>query len=292
MVWTAHNLQRPGQRNSEKLKRLFWHWWVRRVDGVIYLSNSSRAAAEDLFPEFARTPAVVIPHGHYRDVIDSVRCREVDSRGPHPRALFFGSLTEYKRPSDLIRAFAEVSPGTLHLTIVGPANKAEPDRGVADALAEVPDELRDFLVFSEELLPEEELVDTIRSSDLIVFPYGRVLNSGAVIFALSVGRPVLATKQPAFEELRDVVGADYVWLYEGRLSGSDLVDYTRRAASLRKSGALPDLGALDWPLLAAQTVAFYAALSVKSVDRIGVDELGKGSTGSARFFLKGSDVAN
>ena len=76
-------------------------------------------------------------------------------------------------------------------------------------------------------LPADELSLPLRASDVIVLPYRDSLNSGALLLALSFGRPVIAAASPHVSE---TVGPD----------ASITFDPEDRAALLRRSGAWID----------------------------------------------------
>ncbi|WP_344342136.1 glycosyltransferase, partial [Streptomyces rhizosphaericus] len=109
------------------------------------------------------------------------------------------------------------------------------------------------------------LVDAVRRADLVVLPYDEVDNSGSALFALSVGRPILVSDVAPFRELRQLVGDEWVWIYEGALTAAVLEVSLERARSLRDSKAVPDLAALDWDTLGRATTDFYR----RTVDRRG-----------------------
>ena len=101
------------------------------------------------------------------------------------------------------------------------------------------------------------IVSEIRAADLVVFPYSDVLNSGAAIFALSAGRPILASDNALFRELQHAVGPDWIQLIEGQLDGEQLSHALKAARALRERGASPDLSQFAWKLIGQQTMQFY-----------------------------------
>ena len=109
-------------------------------------------------------------------------------------------------------------------------------------------------------MPDSELVSHLREADLAVFPYREVSSSGAAIFALSAGRPILASDQPAFRELQSIIGGDWVTLYDGELTANVLEAAARRARRLICAGGAPSLNALSWETIADQTIEFYEAV--------------------------------
>lgn len=59
------------------------------------------------------------------------------------------------------------------------------------------------VVWIDKLLSEEELDSLIRNSDILVFPYRTISQSGALLLALSYCKPIIASDLPQFKETLD-----------------------------------------------------------------------------------------
>jgi glycosyltransferase involved in cell wall biosynthesis len=103
------------------------------------------------------------------------------------------------------------------------------------------------------------LATWLRAADVVVLPYSRIQNSGSAILALSADRPVVVPAIGAMTELRQQVGSNWVYTFEGDLTAEVLDDV---AAWLRDAdrGESPDLSGLAWPAIATQTLAAYRAV--------------------------------
>lgn len=256
VIWTAHNLQRDGQRNGELMASTFWPWFLRRVDAVIYMTRVSAEKARQTQPLLRNKPSAVIPHGDYLSMIGALPDEEALPVGP-PQILFFGALTRYKNAHKVLRSFLKMEPGSARLRISGAMSKVSPDKLLLDDLQVLPPERASEVFYEDRFLPEGELVEALRAADLVVFPYFDVLNSGAAIFALSVGRPILASDNPLFRELQEAVGPEWIRLIDQELDGKQLAESLEAARSLRNSGRRPDLSIFDWGNIARDTVRFY-----------------------------------
>jgi hypothetical protein len=98
----------------------------------------------------------------------------------------------------------------------------------------------------------------LRAADLIALPYTKILNSGTALLALSFDRPVLLPALGAMPELREMVGEDWVRLYEGNLTPEVLrsaIQWTRRRQT--NKCAQPPLDSLDWKHLATLTLEAF-----------------------------------
>lgn len=265
VVWTAHNFRRAGGGNDARMDRLFWPWFLNRLDGLIFLTRVSAREALTKHPELADKAHVVIPHGHYRPVI-GLQPADAPHRAPDgpPGALFFGSIAPYKNAYRVLEAFLDLPPGAARLAICGRMNADQPDTRLMDALAALPADRTGDVSFEDRFLSEDELIRRIRAADLVVFPYGNVQNSGAAIFALSVGRPILATDIALFRELQHDVGENWVRLIPGELTGPVLAEALAAARATRATGEVPALPALEWDRIGRATADFYARVAGQS----------------------------
>lgn len=254
LVWTAHNLQREEQRNADRMARFFWPWFLSQLDGLITMTHASSALTATM-PVLAKTPRALIPHGHYRSILSEIG--ETTDKYGRGHALFFGSITAYKNVWKLLEAFLEMPKGAAQLSICGKMSLREPDTRLESALDELSEDQRDDVIYENKFLTNNELEERLSAADLVIFPYSDVLNSGAAIFALSAGRPILASDNSLFRELQTLVGADWVILIDGELDPAQLASTLDHARTLRSTRALPDLSALDWNRIGVATVAFY-----------------------------------
>ena len=259
IVWTAHNLRRAGQRNSERMDRYFWPWFLRRLDGVIFMTDASARQARKTEPALATLPFDVIPHGHYKPVLPA-ETRLDAPRMTTPEAIFFGSITAYKNAWLLLQSFLDLPAGTARLHICGKPSTREPDERLEGMLLSLPPDKASAVRIDARFLSDDALATAIREADLAVFPYKDVLNSGAAIFALSAGRPILASDTALFRELQNHVGPQWVMLISGPLDGKQLAQALQRARALRLDSAIPDLSRLDWEEIGQRTTAFYHRL--------------------------------
>ena len=101
VVWTVHNLE-SHERYHPRLENWFMQYFTRQVDGYISLSETAEELVRHRYPSLSKTPSIVTPHGHYRDVYPNYVTRK-DARKKlniDPNAakvlLFFGRILQYK----------------------------------------------------------------------------------------------------------------------------------------------------------------------------------------------------
>lgn len=188
-----------------------------------------------------------ILHGHYRDWFAA--------QHPPPstagRLLYFGLVRRYKGVEALVDAFAAVPDPVLTLHIVGKADP--PALGARIAASAQPDHRVSTLLA---YLPEDQLAREIGEAELVVLPYTDIHNSGSVLLALSLDRPVLAPEAPTTVALQQEIGEDWLLLFRPPLSPAHLTDAVDQVRQ-RSSTARPDLSAREWPAIGEQFAAVY-----------------------------------
>ena len=244
VVRTVHNLELP----DDDALRL---WVLRFIDR----HTDYRIVINETTPLPADSPHSLILHGHYRDWY---------ARYPHAdriagRLGSFGGIRRYKGLDGFIDAYAEavVVEPTLSLNIGGRPSTPQLAADLRARTAELPG-----VQLQLDFLSDAKLVQLATSADLIVLAYRFMHNSGSVLAALSMDRPVLVPRNEANEALAREVGAEWVRMYGGDdLDATTLVEAWRGASALAGS---PDLSRREWADAGrAHRDAFRAAVRVK-----------------------------
>ncbi len=244
VVRTVHNITPPS---GAALDRALIGALEQRTDVLVRISAST--------PEAAGVPSVLIPHGHYRDWFERMPRADVV-----PGQLgYVGIIKPYKGVELLVGVFAEASATdpTISLRIAGNPFDEEVEQRLRAATERVP-RLRTTLRH----LSDEEFVEIVTSSELVVLPYRFMHNSGAALAALSLARPVLVPDNELNRALSDEVGPGWVHRFTGELSAGALLDALRelRTAPPREA---PELGARGW----ADVGAAHARAYRMAIDR-------------------------
>ncbi len=259
IVWTAHNLLAHEQRYP-KLEAWFWKAFTQRLDGYISLSKTGIEAARERFPELSHLPGFVIPHSHYYgEYPDGVSPQEArDSLGIPPDAkmlLFFGRIRPYKNVPALIRAFRQIPEQEAILYIAG---RPEPSTLTQEIEREAASDPR--VRMHLDFIPKDKAQLYFRAADLVILPYREILNSGSALLGLSFDRPVVVPRRGALGELQDLVGDRWVRTYEGEITPSHIEEALKWALNTSRPERAP-LDALDWKVLAQQTIDAYKAIA-------------------------------
>lgn len=253
LVLTAHNLPDDA---SGPVERGFVRAVAAMADHVVSLSAAAVPAVLAASPGLRGTPVTVVPHGHYRDAYPlppapaAARAR-LGLPASGRVLLCLGQVRRYKALVGLAEAFLATAGPTEVLAVAGePVDAVEADllRALAATDARLHLDLR--------RVPAAEVADHHAAADVVVLAHraARVLNSGAALLALSLGRPFVAADSPVLRELRAEVGAGWVHLTDG--TPGALVAAARVAAV---PAAGPDLSGLDWPELGRRTAEVYRA---------------------------------
>jgi glycosyltransferase involved in cell wall biosynthesis len=225
-VRTVHNLELP----SDLSRRERW------ILGLIERWTDLRIVLNRTTPVPDGSESALIPHGHYRDWFEEY---------PHPEAVegrlgYAGLIRRYKGVEELIASFRETSDPSISLTVAGKPSSADLRHAVEEAARE--DHRIDAVLH---FLDDAELVGVLSSSQLVVLPYLFMHNSGGVLAALSVDRPVLVPDNEVNRDLSAEVGAGWVQTFTPPLSKTHLESALRKIVSTPRA-ARPDLRARDW----------------------------------------------
>ena len=225
VVRTLHNV--TAHERGGRAERLLLRWCDRRTALWIRLN------AETPLPHPA--PAPVVPHGHYVDWFAA----HGDSGPRAGRLVTVGLIRPYKGVDVLLDAFRALPDAGVELRVVGRPTTPELADMVTAACAADP-RIGALLAHVD----DASLAAEVHAAQLVVLPYRQMHNSGALLLALSLGRPVLVPRSPVTLALADEVGPGWVLTHDGPLTAGDLADAL--AATAQRPPSLPDLSGRDW----------------------------------------------
>lgn len=265
LVWTIHDLI-PHDLVYPRIEWPFWYDVIRRVDGVIALTQKGLDLACERYPRLQAVPAFVIPHGHFRDAYPKTVSREEARRSlgiaEEKRVItYFGQVRPYKNVPRLIQAFRAMPGEDLMLWICGRISKRTGGGEEIVAAAAGDPRIRLELRY---IRPDEIQLFTL-ASDLMVFPYSEILNSGSAILALSYDRPIVVPNLGALPELRRLVGDAWVRGYEGDITPGILREALDWAYGTQRPPQAP-LEPLNWSNIGGQTLDAYRAVLRKGAN--------------------------
>jgi beta-1,4-mannosyltransferase len=235
-IWVAHN---SAPHETKKSVPQLTRWFLRSVDGIIFLSAYSRDLIGALYPESRKPHSLVTVLGHYRDAAATPLTPSPIPNGDVKLA-YIGLVRPYKNLEVLVDAATSVSGLQLLVSgIVLDRSLGETLLSKAGRAQHIKFDLRDTPIGDAQF---EGIVD---SADAVVLPYRNILNSSAALFALSRNRPVLAPKIGSLPELRETVGSEWIYLYDGEFADYVLIDFIAWMRATKR-GAVAPLDSYAW----------------------------------------------
>jgi glycosyltransferase involved in cell wall biosynthesis len=207
LVYTAHNVvpHAGADRSLEAALRRFY----RSCDAVIVHTRRSREDLLARFPGVEPTAVRVIEHGNYEHRLEDIdRATARRLLGLPDDALVVsavGKVRSYKGVEDLILALDGGPPGAVLLVAGHPDDPAHLQQ--LHALAQrvgVQDRVR----FVTRYLSNREMQSAFVAADVVALPYRAIDQSGILLYAMSCGRAIVASRLPSFAEtLEEGAGA-------------------------------------------------------------------------------------
>lgn len=255
VILTIHD-EKPHSLLHPQLANWFQNRLIKKIDGLISLSEYSKKLIEKTLPALNSIPHLVIPHGHYQDVypkdisLEQARL-QIGVPANKKVILFFGYIDLYKNVPHLIKVFRQLSPPDWVLVIAGNIERDYLRNEIISA-TDNDEQIKLFLQY----IPDIEIHQYFQLTDLVILPFTEILNSGSALLALSFNCPILVPNLGSIPELKEIVGENWVNLYSGELTPEKLnlaLDWTHKT---KRSSSVP-LEQLSWKKISRETFNFY-----------------------------------
>lgn len=235
IIWTYHN-RRPHSNKYGYLSDILLKIIVKNAKVIIIHSKKSRNFLLEDFPQVFKKKILYIPHPNYCGVYPEEAHERVED--DIIRFTFVGAVSPYKNIESLILGFNELREKKVSLGIFGKASTDEYKK----KLEEIP--IGQNIKLSLEFIKDENLVDVIKQSDIIITPYylDSVINSGTQILAMSYGKTVLTTPTCTMLDL-----PHELW-FEIPFSASDKVEITESVKYIINHYSKKELGRIGMQL--------------------------------------------
>jgi beta-1,4-mannosyltransferase len=269
VIWTVHQVIPHNSRGAaDRVASALLACASRRL--IVHDEETARACR--WLPVRARNIALV-PHASYAGVYPPGRNR-ANRRAAFSLAaarfvfLCFGQLRAYKDLSLLLTAFAQttVELPDVALVIAG----APTDKAVVaqiERAAEGDRRIRPLIGF----VPDDHVAELFGAADATVYPRADGGTAGSLLLSLSLGRPVIAARVPAYQALIGDEAAGWLFtpgdaqsLASTMVRASDPV-----AAAARGRRALERMAGRDWAEAGRRTAELMLGegLSVRAAQR-------------------------
>jgi glycosyltransferase involved in cell wall biosynthesis len=268
ILWTAHNF-RPHARNASYiLENIFYNKWLKFIDGILFLSDASQKEFFNLYPQ-NNIISKVIPHGHY---IDYYRSKPPTN---HLKDLFkikaddfvighYGLIKQYKNTVLLLKEFRKIKNPKIKLIICGKIGNNE--KKLHDEICEYA-KIDNRVILYLQFVKDSELVDLHGLTDLCVYPYADIVNSGSVLNSLSLGCPVIAPKNPYMSEIFYKLEEKNLFLYENSFSADFLNQILSHQTFEIKSVPKDNLRHYEWEISSDLSYKFFLKILSKSKNK-------------------------
>ncbi len=227
VVRTLHNLAPHESAGAAE------RFLLRLLDSRTQMWIRINAVTEPRAPQ-----TVTILHGHYRDWFAD---KAVPTSVPG-RLLYFGLIRPYKGVETLLECFRQLPAGScdFSLRLVGNPSTAEL-RGQIEAAGALDPRVTSLLAYVDDVTLAKE----IGEAELVVLPFRQMHNSGSLLLALSLNRPVLVPRNEANEALAAEVGPGWVYMYDGELEPAKLEAALTQLRSDTRA-PMPDFSRREW----------------------------------------------
>jgi glycosyltransferase involved in cell wall biosynthesis len=257
IMWTVHNLQ--PHEGAYRWDRYGYRLVARACDLVICHSESAARATERFYRPRGRM--IVMRIGDPAPAYPAPRPRadvlaELGLDPQRPVVSCLGRLREYKG-LDVACAAVERLNGGVQLAIGGPINAGFDVMRLRNMIGRMPGG-----VVIARPLSDQEFADLTAASDAVLLPYRAITGSSALLAAIGLGRSVVASQLPYFEEmLADEPDAGVMvsgWNAEAWADG--ILRLLARPPDIRTNAALRLANRYSWdrcvePLVAALATA-------------------------------------
>ncbi len=220
---TLHNLH--PHTGLSGMRRTLWRHFQQallgQTDLLISLSGVALDIYRDQHPAAAAIPAVVIPHPHYRLAYPNASSREESRRAygfePQHRVIgMIGAVRKSKAVAEAAGVFHAVAQPQERLLIAG---ACEDDLWEEITAARRGDER---IVMKRGHMDDQQLNAALSACDMVLNNQINTLNSATALLALSANRPLIAPTAGSLIELAEVVGPEWVALFQPPLTGTKL----------------------------------------------------------------------
>lgn len=210
IVWTVHNKYNHEERHV-RLDLLNSRILAKIANIIKVESQGAKREIQKLYKISNASKIITIPEGNYIDTypntIDPVTSRlSLELSADGLVFLYFGQIRPYKGVFELIDAFRNLDPSRAKLLIAGKPHEVEIGENILKR-CKGNESIKTVLEF----IPDNDIQIYMNASDIVVLPYRDILTSGAVILAMSFGKPVIA---PAIGCIPDVLDNEGGFLYD------------------------------------------------------------------------------
>lgn len=259
IIWTVHDVVPHFKMtfNDVAMSQLL----INRSDTLLMLSSATLDKIDEYGLNYDPTKAIIIPHGNYIDsypnnISKSMARQKLGINEDSFAYLFFGTVLPYKNASGMLEAFKSIVKEHSEAIIIIAGNPGTPE--IRKELKDAKTQLGDRLILHADFVPDQEVQTYFNASDVVVFPYLRITNSGVALLAASFGKPIVAPLLGAFKDLPAKSGVFYKAGDQAELEAAMKQTITKGSTLGSMShAALQYAQSLSWNTIASMTYDVY-----------------------------------
>ena len=258
IVWTIHNLY-SHECLYRKIEKLGRKSFSKKVDAIIC---HCKYAKKEFIKEFGALENKIhlIKHGNfncYENQISRERARKnLNFESNDFIFLIFGSIRPYKGTLNLIESIKKINRN-IKLLIVGKPINNQINRDIINRIENSPN-----ISFISNFITEDQIQVYFKASDVIVYPFKKILTSGGIFLAMSFGKPIIAPRLGCIPETLNDKGA---FLYNSHEENGLLLALE---SALDNKSKLEEMGQYNFKLTTEYNWKDIAKETKKIYDRI------------------------
>lgn len=199
VVHTVHNLKPHDSFHHNLYARILYNLFLRCGHLFIHLSHAGKEIFINTHSFANRRQHCIATHPSYSKQVSFRKTKKtVDDV---IIISMVGTIHRYKMPERLIDVFKSAKLASNYILKISGNVSDDYYSELKNLTAGVSN-----IQISQSLLNDKAYEASVKEADLIVLPYGSIFNSGAAIYALSCGVPVLAPNTPVMTELQNTFG--------------------------------------------------------------------------------------
>lgn len=257
IVWTVHNIVNHEKKDFKI--ELFFSSFLSKISNKIIVHNpQSQKEIIEAYKIRKIEKCSVIAQGNfidnYENIITNKEARiELNINEDNFLFLFFGLIRPYKGLNKLIESFQSKNFQEAKLLIVGRAidKKYEAEiRSLCDTI--------DNIEFQSGFVPENKIQVYMNAADIVVIPYIEILNSAALLLAMSFKKPIIAPKTGFFTSVLDENGG-FLYNSNENIGLSTAMELALNSDISRMGNYNYELAKkFDWDSVAEKTYKIYS----------------------------------
>lgn len=203
LVWTMNNKESHYCKGDKTFHYAFLKKFISMMDVIVVYCQESKDILETKY-NYPSEKICSVVHGAF---IPERKFKDPDGH-KELRILSFGLISKYKQIPALVKAYKEANLENAELKIVGKCETESLDHEIRELIKNT-----EHIAYDNRFVSDEEVDSLFEWADIAVFPYGKdsMLNSGAVIMALSQGKPILVSE---FGYIKEIKNNEFVFSYD------------------------------------------------------------------------------